>query len=258
MKNITLNITLTAMTFFAGTIFSNVSLAACTTPSCADLGYIKNTADCLSNKLVCPFDATKAFCDTAEEDTPIEDITETCKVGSILYSDKKCSSVKRPGKTPIAIVFDAANRRAVALEARVLPWTDGTAEYSPTNLPSVSYDNELKDMDGKGNTAKIIAYRKSSGKRFYAAEFANSYSTEGTKPGDWYLFSMGEGYIYCENVEAVDDARARLGLQKMSGWYYWTSTSRGEFIPVTRWKSSGCRYAERSKYNNNVVPTIQY
>ena len=66
-------------------------------------------------------------------------------------------------------------------------------EYDET----YTFKNGLSDMDGKNNTYKIC---KIAERNEYNVtediEYCINYSTQGTKPGDWYLPSLGEvGYL---------------------------------------------------------------
>ena len=68
------------------------------------------------------------------------------------------------------------------------------------------------DKDGKNNTVCLL-------KQSYAvpaAEFCGSYETEGTKAGDWFLPSMEELSILCENISKIEETYDLLELDTMN------------------------------------------
>ena len=50
-----------------------------------------------------------------------------------------------------------------------------------------------------------------------------AYSTLGTKPGDWYLPSIGELYYIYANKTAINEKRTAIKGSGFSGDYYWSS-----------------------------------
>ena len=95
------------------------------TPDCASLGYTMDASKCSGAALKCPWDTSKAACKEKEalkSQLPI------------LYGDGTVSKNIVSGKTPIGIVYDEANKLAVALSdidkdgrvtSRTMTWGEG-------------------------------------------------------------------------------------------------------------------------------------
>ena len=152
-----------------------------------------------------------------------------CDVGNILYSDKKCYLEGcAAGKTPIGVVFDGQNRKAIALEKpSLLKWHTGRV-----NVPGIAdiegTSQAAQDFNGKANTAAIKAY-DSSFSNFPAAKYAYNYTTTGTNVGDWYLPALGELYKVYQNQYAINKALLSLGKSKLpSDEEYWSSSESND------------------------------
>ena len=147
----------------------------------------------------------------------------TCKVGDILYSDKKCySGGVQSGKTPIGIVFDASRRTAIALESSSSVMTWGS--YAVPGITNYTNENQAKqDYNGKANTAAIKTYN-SSLSSFPAAWYAYNYTTNGTNVGDWYLPALGELNTVYSNKDYMDYALSLVGKEAIPASYHWSSS----------------------------------
>ncbi len=205
---------------FSLTYLAASAQAACVSSDCSALGYNKSESACSGDIIRCPFDTSKVFC----KENKIQ-------VGSILYSDKTVSLEKISGKTPIGIVFDGKNRRAIALtEFRKIAWADSSkSNYDIPDLPNYSNYSDVSDYNGKSNTQIII---NQCGSACPAASKAYNYTTAGTSVGQWYLPSAGEmDVIYKLNGTLNDALRKVSGTKVFSpdgGYYisYWTSTEQ--------------------------------
>ena len=95
--------------FCCATSYAIMAQAVCTpAPDCASLGYKMTTADCTGQITVkCPTDTSKVFCKVKAK--------EEVETAAILYGDGTVASGIVTGKTPIGVVFDTANRLALAL-----------------------------------------------------------------------------------------------------------------------------------------------
>ena len=122
---------------------SGVAEAACIqTPTCSSLGYT-STSSCTGGTK-CPFGnywnctASEIKTELTNKITELEkiieeikqnsssnsDILSNCKIGDILYSDKSCDPNVIASKKPIGVVFDRANRLAIALDTAEKAWSD--------------------------------------------------------------------------------------------------------------------------------------
>ena len=150
---------------------------------------------------------------------------DACETGAILFSDKTCSDDAVSGKTPIGIVFDGEKRLAIALlkySSNSLAMADEDFEITSLEIYNENYAQE--DWNGKENTKIILDYCKANGKSCPAAEYAASYSTEGTKAGDWYLPAVAEAASIYQNAPVLKESAKRMGKSLFSIYNYWTST----------------------------------
>ena len=220
--------------------FSDTVLAACIqTPSCSSLGYT-STSSCTGG-VKCPFGnawnctasdlndkITEQTNKITELETQITEIkkevsTANCLVGDILYSDMTINPDYVSSKTPIGVVFDCRKKLAIGLEESKKYWADNYFD-----VPGVDNITDrtlaITDLDGKKNTSTILAYCRTKGKSCPAFEYVNSYKTEGTKAGDWYLPSMGELYAIYGNKGVLNAALGKIAATKFVASYYWSSS----------------------------------
>ena len=147
----------------------------------------------------------------------------TCRVGDILYSDKKCySGGVQSGKTPIGIVFDASRRTAIALESSssTIEW-DGYWYDIPGITNITDEYKALQDFNGKANTAAIKAYNSSL---LPAARYAYNYTTAGTNAGEWYLPALGELNTVYSNKDYMNYALSLVGKKDIPIEWHWSSS----------------------------------
>lgn len=191
-------------------------------PSCAALGYDKTSTDCTGQAMLkCPFDQSKVFCAGASacgggSGTP--DGSGDCKDGDILFSDKSCAAGLQSGKTAIGIVFSSINRLAIAFDEKRLEWGGNGKEIGSAALGT----------SGKSNTEAILAYGKANNISYPAAEYCNTYSTAGTKAGDWYLPSLTELTLLSSSYAVVNGKlTALVGKVTIEEAGYWSSSEYG-------------------------------
>ena len=223
---------------------SGVTEAACIqTPSCSSLGYTSTTA--CEGGLKCPWgnawnctiinkitEITNKITTIEEKITEIEqnggggtttpDYTN-CTVGAILYSDKSCNANVVASKTPIGVVFDTTNHLAIAMDTTQTRWS-----FDDFDVPTLSnYSSSsavTADWQGKNNTRLVLEYCKTNGKSCPAFEYVNSYKTEGTLAGDWYLPAAGELNAIYQNKGVLNTALGKIGGEKLSTSYHWSSS----------------------------------
>ena len=146
----------------------------------------------------------------------------TCKIGDILYSDKKCySGGVQSGKTPIGVVFDADRRTAIALESSPsrIEWNDFGRDIP--GITNTDLSKAKQDFNGKANTAAIKAYIS----RHPAARYAYEYKTTGTNAGEWYLPALGELNTVYSNKDYMNYALSLVGKKGIpTDDYHWSSS----------------------------------
>ncbi len=197
-------------------------------PSCEELGFT-NTADQCddSGMLKCPFDETAVFC--RKKATGIG-----CEVGSVLYSNLNCykPDAAPSGLTAIGVVFDTYKKLAVALDQKKVKWApdkDDIPDLKECNKISVLTDCNI---DGKANTAKIVAYQGRG--TSYAAGYCYA-KTDGVSATSWFLPSAKQWQSLYNNKDVVDATLNNIGgspltLTPYEG--YWTSNEYLDYAYV--------------------------
>ena len=221
-------------------LLSGTAEAACIqTPSCSSLGY-SSSSSC-SGGTKCPF-GNYWNCDAINKvnsinsqitnltnkittlETKVTELqkdaaTANCKIGDILYSDMSCNTNVVASKTPIGVIFDVTNKLAIGLEHSSEWWSREHFDVPGLTSPSAA----TADWQGKNNTKVVLEYCKTNGKSCPAFEYVNSYKTEGTQAGDWYLPAMGELNAIYDNRDVLNIALGKIGGREL--WNtYWSST----------------------------------
>ena len=247
-------------------LFSFNAYAECTpTPDCASIGYTETS--CEGDSLKCPFDTSKMKCIPCDSsfryDCSGDNITggtgsacggkyvscecsegsvfkngacacdDSCTVGAIYYSDGTCSGCVDSNKTAIGVVVKDNELVISQIRSTGMSWSS-----TKTNVSGITETTDKKvakqDFNWKANTLAIIATFTSDTVDNNAAINCNSYSTEGTNAGDWYLPAAGELYSYVygggTNYSKINTTMGKLG---------WTFGSR------SFWSSS--------EYNSNAA-----
>ena len=232
--------------------------AECTpTLDCASIGYTETS--CETEYLACPFDSTKLKCMPCDSsfryDCSGDNITggigsacggkyvsctcsstdyifsngscicdTSCSVGNIYYSDGTCSSCVDSNKTAIGIVVKDNELVMSNKKSSTMYWSNA---YTDTSLTNYGSSTDAKtDFNGKSNTAVIVAAHPTETVDNNAAIYCNSYSTEGTNAGDWYLPAAGElySYVYSNYSSKLSATDTKLGWI-LSG-YFWSSSEK--------------------------------
>ena len=220
-------------------LLSGTAEAACIqTPSCSSLGYTSSSS--CSGGVKCPFgnawncsinDIKTEFNNKITElETTIKKIQQgsnnenkvNCKVGDILYSDMSCNANVVASKTPIGVVFDATNRRAIGLIEKPLAWSENGVDIP--EIMNLTEEGAIKASNGLNNTYNALYYCQSEGYSCPAIEYVTSYKTEGTKVGDWHLPALGELYTIYTNKGIINRALDRIGATEYETNYYWSSS----------------------------------
>ena len=215
---------------------------------CSTLGYTetKDEGGCLK----CPF-GNQWACGTSGT-----------AVGDILYSDMTTDKEIVSGKTPIGVVFDADRKLAIALEASTygevwmeISENDSAVEEKNFDVPGVknytSQTEALTDWQGKENTKTIIEYCQKNGLYCPTFDYIVSYSTEGTKAGNWYLPSYAEADRIDYYEEILNWTLGRLGKKKIPTTFQ-TST---EYDSTQLWYED---YHAGKNFSGTVLPVIDF
>ena len=216
---------------------SGAAQSACIqTPTCSSLGYTSSSS--CTGGVKCPFGnawnctvneiKTELTNKITELETQITELkkevaTSNCLEGDILFSDMTCNQNLVSGKTPIGVVFDRDKKLAIGLTESMVLWS--ILNFDVLGLNNITdITKALQDLDGKKNTSIILAYCQSNGKSCPAVEYVNSYKTEGTLTGDWYLPALGELDAIYDKKDLLNMSLVKVGGVKLSDYYYWSSS----------------------------------
>ena len=278
---------LTSALVVSGLLCSVAEAACIQTPSCSSLGYTSSQS--CNGGVKCPFgnawnctasdlstqiteltnkitEQTNKITEITNKITTIEEKIVTiesgasssnCQIGDILYSDMSCDLNFITSNKPIGVVFDRANRLAMALDAGVKAWSDDFFDV-PTLPNYTSSSAAIADWQGKNNTRLVLEYCKTNGESCPAFEYVNSYKTEGTNAGDWYLPAAGELNVIYNNRIVLNDALKKIGAATLEVGEYWSSS---ESFSADAWTYN--LYGEvkswlKSATNRRVRPVLAF
>ena len=247
-------------------LLSGAANAACIqTPSCSSLGYTSSSS--CRGGIKCPFgnawnctvvDLTNKISEITNKITTIEEkitvIEENgggsgtttpdytnCTVGAILYSDMSCNANVVASKTPIGVVFDTTNHLAMALDTELKKWSVPAIEFDVPGLNNITSASAVTaDWQGKNNTRVVLEYCKAKkGYSCPAFEYVNSYKTDGTLAGDWYLPAMGELNAIYGNRGVLNIALGKIGGTKLGAGHWSSSEESNNFAWVLYLNGAG-------------------
>ena len=237
-------------------------------PTCEQLGYKMKVDDCGENPVLrCPFalsDDNQVYCTESAQN-------QVVSVGAILYGDGTVASGLVTGKTPIGIVFDTANRLAVALTdinssgsagSSTMMWATGYYD-----IPTLGNCTDLTTcgVDGRANTTAILNCGSSCGTT-PAATATNSYEPSGCskdfcKKTKWFLPSMRD-LITLYNAKSYVNASLSLtassGAEPLSESRYWSSTEYGSLYVWGVDISDGAELGSDKGSYALVRPVVKY
>ena len=181
----------------------------------------------------------------------------TCRVGDILYSDKKCYlGGMLAGKTPIGVVFDADRRTAIALESSTsgIDWSTESVD-----IPGITNMEKTQafQFNGKAYTAAIKAY-DSSLSNYPAAKYAYEYKTTGTNVGEWYLPALGELNTVYSYKDYMNYALSLVGKKDIPTDYHWSSCERSYQYAWPLHFSYGSVYNDSKSGSHYVRPVLAF
>ena len=267
-------------------LLSGAANAACIqTPSCSSLGYTSSQS--CNGGVKCPFgnawnctasdlstqiteltnkitEQTNKITEITNKITTIEEKIVTiesgtsssdCQIGDILYSDMSCDPNVVASKKPIGVVFDRTKRLAMALEESLQRWAYPD-DFDVPGVNNITSESEaVADWQGKNNTRLVLEDCKTNGRSCPAFEYVNSYETEGTQAGDWYLPAAGELNAICGNNDVLNIALGKIGGTKLSTYSnHWSST---EYFGDRAWIVSFSEY-KNVDYNDVYYNDVYY
>ena len=252
-------------------------------PTCQQMGYTMKKADCGGNPVLrCPFalsDDNQVFCGGGNG--AADEVVQDVSVGAIVYGDGTVASGVVTGKTPIGVVFDTANRLALALTdvkkdgtagSERMEWsssycdTPGLQNCTATEIP---YGTNLTPItcgvDGRLNTNAILA--SSCNGTTYAATATNNYQPTGCakdfcKKTKWFLPSMRDLqniYLQKTQIDASLTLLKGYSATTVKSNYYWSSTENGSNHAWLFNMFNGYRFYDY-KYgtSNSVRPVLAF
>ena len=160
--------------------------------------------------------------------------SSTCKIGSILFSDKTCGDDVQYGKTPIGVVvyLGGSGGQALALESikRYQQWSNSETDIA--GLTNYSNYSTIQTDFASCENSKIIMAAGDKNK-YPAVWAAYEYSTEGTKAGDWCLPSAGILMLYSKNQESIIKGIERANGKVIEDGSFWSSTESNDISAWT-------------------------
>ena len=159
------------------------------------------------------------------------------KVGDVLLSDRKTFVTPENITKDMSIigVVGFINNdgipHIISLYQEEKRWAEGYS--NPINIVN-TYNEACNDFNGKKYTKNLFKKYSDRLDYFPALEYCVSYSTEGTKKGDWVFDSIGEvlqvirnAYIINVTIDKINMINSNIKADKIVfGTYYWASAER--------------------------------
>lgn len=145
----------------------------------------------------------------------------------------------------VVAFFDKnGNPISIGVNFKKLPWLK--RPFNNKISSDISYDDRVEDMDGMRHTKDILNSKDYDPNNFAAVEYCRNYSTEGTKPGDWYMPAIGECAKIAQNMLIINMSLSKAGLATFDLSYLWSSSERGVWSGSYTWicfvGDGGCGY----------------
>lgn len=237
---------------------------------CSSQGYTMKAEDCGEGlKVLCPTDMTKAFCKKKPLEAPLP----------ILYGDGTVSKVVLTAKTPIGIVFNEADKLAIALTdvkqdgtagTESMYWSDTIWNTGLEECYITGYDTATCKGDGRTNTDIILAslctpYECNT---VYTAPAVNKFTPVGCsksfcKQGQWFIPTAKDLLAVRNVLSSVNDSLALLTettAAKLAYSKYWSSNEYYSDKQYTVNMGSGTitESTHKSAYKNYLRPVLYY
>lgn len=130
----------------------------------------------------------------------------------------------------VVAFFDKnGNPVSIGVNFKKLPWLK-----RPFNN-KISSDDTVEDMDGMRHTKDILNSKDYDPDNFAAVDYCRNYSTEGTKPGDWYMPAIGECVKIAQNMLIINMSLSKAGFATFDLFYLWSSSERNVWSDSCAW-----------------------
>ena len=135
----------------------------------------------------------------------------------------------------VAFFNKNGNPVSIGINFKKLPWLK--RPFINKISSDISYDYTVEDMDGMRHTKDILNSKDYDPDNFAAVEYCRNYSTEGTKPGDWYMPAIGECVKITQNMLIINMSLSKAGFTTFDLSYLWSSSERSVWSGSYAW---GC------------------
>ena len=134
----------------------------------------------------------------------------------------------------VVAFFDKnGNPVSVGVNFKKLPWMK--RPFNNKISSDISYDKTAEDMDGMRHTKDIVNSKDYDPDNFAAVEYCRNYSTEGTKPGDWYMPAIGECVKIAQNMLFINMSLSKAGFATFDLSSLWSSSECGDLSGSYAW-----------------------
>ena len=136
----------------------------------------------------------------------------------------------------VVAFFDKnGNPVSIGVNFKKLPWMKRPFHNEISS--NIFYDDIVEDMDGIKHTKDIVSSKDYDPDNFAAVEYCSNYSTEGTKPGDWYMPAIGECVKIAQNMLIINMSLSKAGFATFDLSSMWSSSECGDLSGSSVW---GC------------------
>lgn len=135
----------------------------------------------------------------------------------------------------VVAFFDKnGNPISIGVNFKKLPWLK--RPFNNKISSDISYDDIVEDMDGMKHTKVILNSKDYDPDNFAAVEYCRNYSTEGTKPGDWYMPAIGECVKIAQNMLIINMSLSKAEFATFDLSYLWSSSECGVWSDSCAWR----------------------
>ena len=143
----------------------------------------------------------------------------------------------------VVAFFDKnGNPVSIGVNFKKLPWMKRPFHNEISS--NILYDKTAEDMDGMKHTKDILNSKDYDPDNFAAVEYCRNYSTEGTKPGDWYMPAIGECVKIAQNILIINMSLSKAGFDTIYfSYWFWSSSECSGWTASSVWS---CHMSEGS------------